>query len=203
MVDLQTGRSTKLDHKPMQCQWVQGKFVGAYVVAVSGCGVFIWDAKTGKPAGKFPSIHSGGWFAAAPDGKQVAIASSPGPVNVMSIPSGRTVKRLAGHVGGTWQATYSTDGRWLITIGGDKARMHVYDTRSWELVRRVPIGKDVGAIFATDDGGILLGDWEGRGEIRRYAVCPACGDAADLLRQAERQTVRDFSDVERKTYLGR
>lgn len=197
MVDLRTGRVKTLPGAGPPCGWRSGVFVGRYLLGVSWCDAFVWDAASGRAAGHFRLANGGGAVAAAPHGRQAAIGSSAGGISIVELPKGRVAKQLPGHVGGTGSLAYSPDGRWLYSLGSD-GLMQVHDTRTWNLVRRVPVDKRAGVMLAARDG-LLLANADGT--IRRYPHCTTCGDAGALLHEAEAATVRTFTDVERQTYL--
>ena len=81
--------------------------------------------------------------AISPDGRTLATASPAGnEAQIWDVQSGKSVMRLAGHLGVIWKVAFSRDGRHLVTASKDKT------ARIWD----VATGQTVAILKGHEDG---------------------------------------------------
>jgi WD40 repeat protein len=81
----------------------------------------IWNADTGKPLGEVIKLEAGGsWANFSPDGRRILTASSFGVVRIWD---GQTGKPVGEHSKLFFTASFSPDGRHVVAIAGNTARI--------------------------------------------------------------------------------
>jgi WD40 repeat protein/serine/threonine protein kinase/predicted Zn-dependent protease len=153
------------------------------LLAGSGGLVRLWDIAGWKELGSV-QIDAGLWSVAFdPNGQQAVVAGgTPGSVNrpilsLWNVKSGTKIRDFAGHTAGVWHATFSPDGRYVLSSSIDKS------LRLWEAETGTEVGQFAGhtaavrqAVFtgdgrlvlsAADDGTVRLWDVETRQELHR------------------------------------
>jgi WD40 repeat protein/tRNA A-37 threonylcarbamoyl transferase component Bud32 len=137
---------------------------GSLATASGDQTVKLWDARSGRPIrtlsrNRGPEEERTGLFSSVAfdpiDGSQVVAACEDGTAVVWATTSGTVVHTLRGHVGRVYHATFTPDGRRVITAGADRT------VKFWDAV----IGKEtlelqhkspVSAAAMTPDGFRLL-----------------------------------------------
>ncbi len=178
------------------------------LATVRGQSVQVWDADTGGVVAG-PWRVPGGVTAAEfdPSGGRVATAGGdPTEVRVWDARSGRPLTPPM-RAPGTRQATFSPDGRWLLTAGAGPARL--FDAATGEVVDAAlspPGGATDTAAFTPDGRGIvvrteagaafavgLAADDRGADAVRAWAELLACArlDEAGGTRPLDRQELLD------------
>ena len=115
----------------------------ALIVTASDAGVVrFWNSTSLKLAGELnvgPLMNA----AISPDGRTLATASPAGnEAQIWDVQSGKSVMRLAGHLGVIWKVAFSRDGRHLVTASKDKT------ARIWD----VATGQTVAILKGHEDG---------------------------------------------------
>jgi WD40 repeat protein len=134
------------------------------------------------------------------DGARVVTASRDGDARIWNARTGKTVWVLSGHFGTVFDASFSPNGRWVVTGGPSTAGL--WDARTGERIFFLQGhgGPVRAAAFASPFRVVTRGD-DG---VRTY-VCETCRGLRALLALAERRlsvTGRTLSADERRTYLG-
>lgn len=97
----------------------------------------LWDARTGAPAGKLAtSSRRLETFAFAPDGKALVAGSHEGWADVLAVPSGKQIRRLAWHPASVAGVAWSADGKTIATTGSGGAVL--WDAESGAIRQIVP-----------------------------------------------------------------
>ena len=134
------------------------------------------------------------------DGSQIVTASKDGDARLWDARTGETVWVLRGHGGTVFDASFSPNGRFVVT--GGPATAGVWDTVTRERfyflqghegpVRAATFSSPTRIVTRGDDG------------VRSY-VCDVCGGLRQLVALADRRlaaTSRELSSDERVKYLG-
>jgi WD40 repeat protein len=134
------------------------------------------------------------------DGSRVVTASKDGDARLWDARTGKWLWVLRGHAGTVFDASFSPNGRWVVTGGPTTAGL--WDTKAHERVYflRGDGGPVRAAAFSTPTRIITRGD-----DGVRAFVCDTCGGLQSLLTLAEQRlatTRRKLSAEERLTYLG-
>ena len=134
------------------------------------------------------------------DGSRVVTASKDGDARIWDTRTGETVWVLSGHFGTVFDASFSPNGRWVVTGGPTTAGLWDTTTRERIYFLQGHGGPVRAAAFSSPTRIVTRGD-DG---VRTY-VCDTCGGLESLLALAERRlaaTGRELSPDERVRYLG-
>jgi WD40 repeat protein len=134
------------------------------------------------------------------DGTRVVTASTDADARIWDARTGETLRVLVGHVGTVFDASFSPNGRWVVTGGPTAAALwdavsgeRIYFLQGHEgPVRTAAFDSPTRIVTRGDDG------------VRAYE-CDVCGDLETLLALAERRLSRTggaLSPAERARYLG-
>ena len=134
------------------------------------------------------------------DGTRVLTASKDGDARIWDTRTGEAVWVLSGHFGTVFDASFSPDGRWVVTGGPTTAGL--WDAATGERVYflqgdRRPVRA---AAFTSPTRIVTRGDHG----VRTF-VCDTCGGLQSLVALAERRlsvTGRELSPAERLRHLG-
>ncbi len=137
-------------------------------------------------------------IAFSPDGRLVVGATDADKtVKVWDVVRRRKVRELFGHTGAVTGAAFSPDGSLLATASRD-GTVRIWDPRDGTELRAIREGAPVTAVaFSPNGRQVATGD--GNGAVRVWDACTGCRDASALL--ALRRPTRDFTPIERKTFL--
>lgn len=131
--------------------------------AGNGRGLCLWDARTGEllrhcSAERFPAASG---LAFSPDGRRVVAASASSTI-VWEARSGKEVHRLAGP-GGAINVAWSADGRWIASVGHDRAA-RLWEASTGKAVRRLTRHRATPwtIAFSPDSRLVASADVEGR-----------------------------------------
>ena len=134
------------------------------------------------------------------DGSHVVTASKDGDARIWDAHTGETVWVLSGHFGTVFDASFSPNGRWVVTGGPTTAG--VWDTATGERVYFLQgHGGPVRAAAFTSPMRIVT---RGEDGVRTF-LCDTCGGLKALVALAKRRlsaTGRQLSRAERLRYLG-
>jgi WD40 repeat protein len=134
------------------------------------------------------------------DGSRVVTASSDADARIWDAQTGETLHVLRGHAATVFDASFSPNGRWVVTAGPTTAGL--WDARTGERVYFLQ-GHEGGHLRAAEFRGSDQIVTSGADGVRRF-LCDTCGGLTDLLRLAERRlaaTERAFTEAERRLYL--
>lgn len=134
------------------------------------------------------------------DGSRVVTASRDGDARIWDARTGKTVWVLSGHFGTVFDASFSPNGRWVVTGGPTTAGLWDAATGERIFFLKGHGGPVRAAAFTSPFRVVTRGD-DG---VRTY-VCETCRGLGALLALAERRlsaTGRELSPDERRTYLG-
>jgi RNA polymerase sigma factor (sigma-70 family) len=173
--------------------------------------VCLWDAATGKELRRLRApgeSEAVSVVAVTPDGKTLVAAGHHVPVvRIWDVPTGRELRQLPGHGGGTAAIALSPDGKTLATATSDKV-IHLWDTATWQETRQLAghTGRVTSVLFSPNGKTLLSGGdekalrwWdvesgrethrlaEGLGELTATCLSP---DGKTLALVAARQTLR-------------
>ena len=162
--------------------------------------VRLWSVRGGPPQKTFRLLRDGGVIdvAVSPDGTRLAVPLDE-TARVLDAESGRTMTVIRDHNGTVFSASFSPDGRTLVTGGQDLT------VRLFELPGGRPLGVLAGhsdhpnsAEFSPDGTAVVTAGEDATARIFR---CEVCGSTADLVRRARRRATRELSAGERRRYL--
>ena len=133
------------------------------------------------------------------DGSRVVTASKDSDARIWDARTGETVSVLSGHFGTVFDASFSPNGRWVVTGGPTTAGL--WDAANGERIFFLRgDGTPVRAAAFSSPTRIVVRGSDG---VRAY-VCELCGGLKPLLALADRRlatTRRELSAAERETYL--
>jgi hypothetical protein len=134
------------------------------------------------------------------DGSSVVTASRDGDARIWDTRTGETIWTLRGHGGTVFDASFSPDGRLVVTGGPAKAGL--WDAATGERIYFLQghNGPVLAATFSSPTRVVT----RGRDGVRTFE-CDTCGDLAALLELADRRlsaTGRVLKPEERARYLG-
>jgi WD40 repeat protein len=98
------------------------------------------------------------------------------------VKTGHLVHLLRWHFGPVAQATFSPDGRWVLTAGPGTAGLGLVSTGERVVFLRGHTKPLVGAVFAGRDGRLIVTASKD-GTLRTWR-CGLCGDVDDLIKLA-------------------
>ena len=167
----------------------------------------VWDLRSDRPQrilrlrAQLPGeVRSVAW---SPAGDLVSVAdrSDSGAARVFDPDSGRVVAEMRGHRGEVPSASFSPDGRWLVTAGVD-ATARIWDAHSGRQVAELLGHRDelVGAAFARDGRHVVTASKDGTALLHDCAVC---GTLAQLRASIPDHVSagRELTAAERREYL--
>ena len=134
------------------------------------------------------------------DGTRAVTASADGDARVWDTRTGETTWTLRGHAGTVFDASFSPNGRLVVTGGPSTAGL--WDAATGE--RIYFLKGDGGPVLAAEFSSPTRIVTRGRSGVRAFD-CDTCGDLASLLALAERRlaaTDRTLRREERARYLG-
>ena len=135
------------------------------------------------------------------DGSRIVTASEDADARIWDARTGETLHVLRGHAATVFDASFSPNGRWIVTAGPTTAGL--WDARTGERVYFLQ-GHKGGHLRAAEFRGPNLIVTSGADGVRTFP-CDTCGGLAQLKRLAERRlavTGRTFTGAERRLYLG-
>ncbi|MGH2875701.1 MAG: toll/interleukin-1 receptor domain-containing protein [Solirubrobacteraceae bacterium] len=179
-----------LAFSPSSAQLAAGTF--------GGTDIRVWDLATGRPAG--PTLNLGGgelaWIAFRPDGRQLAVASWNGTIEVSPVPVTGRVRSLTENTKGVPSGAYSRDGRYLASAGLDHT-VRIFDARSLAELR--VIAQPAAAYGLTFAGADVM-SWGADGTVWRWDACADCESPRALLALARKRVTRGLTAAERRTF---
>ncbi|MGE3803790.1 MAG: protein kinase, partial [Gemmataceae bacterium] len=97
--------------------------------------MLIWDLQTGKILSTIDTVKASIWQATFnEDGSQIACnAGIGGDVRIFNAQTGKEIRRIPAHIGGTYALRYSPDGKFLATGGFDRG-VRIFDAASGQLL---------------------------------------------------------------------
>ena len=113
----------------------------------------IWDAESGRVVGGWSQDATINRLALNPAGTMLASASSDATVQLISLPAGKSVRRLSVPAP-LWDVAFSPDGRWLATasLSGE---VRIWDVESGQVLARLPHPSSVWQVAFSPDGRFL------------------------------------------------
>ena len=147
---------------------------GTRVYAGAAGPTVVFDLSSGE---SIRSFDGEGALALSPDGRSIAILSSPTNVGVFDTTDGQRQAELVGHDALVTAAAFSPDGRRLATVSNDES-VAVWDVATGQRVHLLEghVGSVLGVDFGVDgttlytsaaDGSIITWDIEGAGGVAR------------------------------------
>jgi WD40 repeat protein/class 3 adenylate cyclase len=160
--------------------------------------ILLWDADTGEEVQTLddPEGNAGGVSLAFDEaGDRLAVGEVDGGIQLWNVRSGAKTVSLVGLTGPTVDVEFSPDGNTIAAAGSD-GTIHMFDANTGleKLVLRGHRYLVSGVEFSAD--GTRLASTSPDGTIRIWAL-----DLADLLRIAEENLTRGFTDDECRQYL--
>jgi DNA-binding beta-propeller fold protein YncE len=131
--------------------------------------ISVIDLKARKMTGKVPVPNGTQGIAASPDGKLVAAMDLVDPILIVIDPAtDKVIDRipLAGQAKGGYKASFSPDGRRLLTMNLGERLVNVFDTKNLRGEQKVlPTGKDPMGLAFSEDGRTALVANHGDGTV--------------------------------------
>jgi WD40 repeat protein len=164
--------------------------------------VRLWSVRGGGPQRTLRLTRGGSGgvldVAASPDGRWLAVPLGQ-TARVLDAETGGTLTVIRDHDGLVYSASFSPDGRTLVTGGQDLT------ARVFELPGGRPLGVLRGhsealtsVAFTPDGRAVVTAGGDGTARIFR---CDMCGSTDELLRRARRRATRELSADERRRFL--
>lgn len=139
----------------------------------------------------------------SPDGSRLLTAGRDHDVIVWDVETGKEVFRIPeAQSGSVPDASFSPDGRWIVTAGPISARLWSGSDGRRLMYLYGPTERLTAAAFEADSRTVVTREQDGT--VRRY-VCELCGgldELAALARSRLQATERTLTDAERSRYLG-
>lgn len=107
------------------------------------------DPITADPAGTPQTIAFG------PDRKTLALGTAEGPIFLYDSTTGKTIKKLEGHIGAVLAAAFTPDGGTLLSSGRDQT-LRRWEVNSGRLIRTLSFKEEARSIALTDDGAYMV-----------------------------------------------
>jgi WD40 repeat protein len=164
----------------------------------------IWDAKTGRLV---QTLDKGGHTEAltsaefAPDDRTVVTTSSDDDALIWSVKTGHVLYRLQGHAGTVNDASFSPDGRWIVTAGPTAAFLWLAATGAHEIDVSAGTSRLTSVSFSRDGKTILSSGADGTVRMYRCAICGTLPQLEDLAHQRLAATHRKLTPAERARYV--
>jgi WD40 repeat protein len=135
------------------------------------------------------------------DGSRVVTASRDRDARIWDARTGETIHVLRAHAGTVFDASFSPNGRWVVTAGPSTAGLWDAKTGAWFYFLQ---GHKGGHLEAAEFRGPTRVVTKGADGVRSYN-CDTCGDLGALRALAKRRldgTGRDLTAAERREFLG-
>lgn len=165
----------------------------------------VWSARDGRHLYELAG-HTAGVpvmsVAFSSTGRRIVTASRDRDARTWDAETGKSLLALRGHFAIVSDASFSRDGRWVVTAGPGTAGVWNAVTGQRKLFLRGHRGRLVSAAF--DAAGRRIATVGADGTLRSY-TCAFCGGIGDLLPLAERRlaaTGRQLTPSERRRYFG-
>ena len=136
------------------------------------------------------------------DGTKVVTASRDSDARIWDAASGAPLRLLRGHFAIVSDASFSPNGRWVVTAGPSNAAL--WDAASGARIFFLHGHSDIVTSASFDPTGRRIVTGGRDGEVRLY-VCDICVGGTELLRAADRRlrsTRRTLTEAERGLALG-
>src|SRR5262249_41237675 len=117
----------------------------------------LWDVKAGKGVKRFTLDDPRGirGVALSADGKSLAAGLRFGAVKVWDVASGKGVANLDAHEGDAWSVCFTSDGKTLISGGGDWGKpgtVRLWETKTWSGGMTLTHPSEVLCVAVSPDG---------------------------------------------------
>lgn len=130
----------------------------------------VWNAATGKPITGIAGLIAPGRSVFSSDSQRI-ITMSGDSAQIWNATSGKLLVSLLGHTDAVNDASFSPDGRWVVTASDDRtARVWNADNGQVMAILQGNAGKVTRAVFSPDGLGILTGTSEGAVQIWTMAI---------------------------------
>jgi WD40 repeat protein/serine/threonine protein kinase len=114
--------------------------------------IILWKARTGEHVRTLRGhAKNDSYIAFSPDGRTIAAGGDDGEVRFWDVASGNPRPSLSGHTGPVRCVAYSPDGKLLASCGVDRI-IHVYDTKTDQVVQDYPLAEIVERVAFSPDG---------------------------------------------------
>ena len=207
ILDVATGHVLRLEPvkglaRTCPASWRSADFTGdgELVAGATFCGqIYLWNARTGRLTGSRVNEGQIAQIVFAPHGRGLAVGSWDGSLSLFDLAHGGPPRVWTGHTRGIDSIDFSPDGKLLATASlDDTAR--IWDPATGRTLRILhQPDPSTYPSFSPDGRTLVTGD--DANVIRVWDACTACGDADALLPLARGQLTRDFTPLERKTFL--
>jgi WD40 repeat protein len=206
--DFNTGQEIKALEGPAPIKHVvfspDGRFIAA---AVLNGTALVWELQTGKPMQTLRGQGDRGIFSVAysPDGRYILTSGFEGytglegSARIWEVNSGQVVSTLVGHKAGLLDATFSHDGKYIVTASRDNtARVWEASTGKALAELRGHTGMVTKAELSADDMYVITASDDGTARIySRIWFAPL----NELLKLASERVSRSLSAEEKARYL--
>jgi WD40 repeat protein/class 3 adenylate cyclase/tRNA A-37 threonylcarbamoyl transferase component Bud32 len=199
--DMRTGRSRLFASTGCPNGWEGVTFdpSGRVLFAGTGCGPpSAWNVATGRQ--ERGRLALGGQISDAtfsPDGRQIAVLSSDGRIEVSPVPSTGQAVPVTENIKGLRGIAYSPDGRYLASAGVDRT-IRIFDAHTLAPLHVIPQPAPVlGVAFTPDSQDVL--SWNSNG-LWLWDACTDCQNPTALLALARSRVTRSLTPEERRTF---
>ncbi|MEO8967057.1 MAG: adenylate/guanylate cyclase domain-containing protein [Solirubrobacteraceae bacterium] len=170
------------------------------MVVVDGCiHVVVWDLRSGqiRRAAALPERSNGFRAVISPDGRYVLATVLGGAFLRIDVRSGR-IAEVPGAASEGILLSVSPDGRFY-AVGHDDGTVDLFDARSLRLVRHHALVSSIEALaFSPDSREFAVEDTSN--VVRVWDTCAICENAKALAALAAKESVRDLTPGERRTF---